>query len=226
MLPVRAWESFIFACTILALLSTAYGAFASGDSANQVATVTVGMTTITPQSQKIVDGAFKVVSIAGTPLACQLYNFTFQVGQGQYLSGNFTSDVPLNFYIVPQQVLQNWSASGSCGIAADAVASQTDSTTYSFNVALTNSGMWSIVLVNSYNRDADGFMLANLSQIGYTTTQPVLSTTTISPSTTASTPFAVPASKIEPIAIILLIGILVLVSAIVLVAVGYGRRKQ
>ena len=213
-------------CTILALLSTVYGAFASGVSMNQVSTVTAGMTTITPQPQQVVDRAFKVVSIAGTALGCQLYNFTFQGSQGQYLSGNFTSDVPLNFYIVPQQILQSWSTSGSCGIATDAIASQTNSTTYAFNVALTSSGMWSIVLVNSFNRDADGFMLANLTQIGYTTAQPVLSTTTITPSTTATTLLTVPPVQVGPIAIILLIGILVLTSVIVLVALGYGRRKQ
>jgi hypothetical protein len=196
---------------------------------NQVQTVTVGSTTSTSQSQaqQIINRAFKAVSIAGTALPCQLYNFTFLGNQGQYVSGNFTSDIALNFYIVPEQIFQNWSKTESCGNAADAIASQLNTTAYSFNVAFTSSGLWNIVLVNSSNRDADGFMVAYLSSIGYTITQPMLSTTTSTTSTTSTTPtIPVPTFPVESITIITLVGVVVLIAIVVLMALGYGRRKQ
>jgi predicted S18 family serine protease len=168
-----------------------------------------------------------VVSTAGTTLQCQLYNITFLGNQGQFVSGNFTSNIPLNSYIVAAQIYQNWSEAENCGNTGDAIASQLNTTTYSFNAALTSPGQWDFVFVNSSNRDADVFMVAYLSSIGCTVTQPILSTTTRSTFTnTTPTPSMVQPFPVESITIIALVGVVVLTAIVVLMALGYGRRKQ
>ena len=213
------------ACIILIAPAMVDEISAFGNTVNQVGTITVGSTTSTSQSQQIVNSEFKVVSTAGTTLNCHLYNFTFLVSQGQFVSGNFTSDVALNFYIVPDPIFQNWSKAGSCGITGDAIASQLNTTAYSFNAALTSPGPWDFVFVNSSNRDADVSMVAFLSTIGYTTTQPILSTTT-NTFTSTTTPAAIPTFPVESITIIAVVGVIVLAAVAVLMALGYGRRKQ
>lgn len=191
---------------------------------NQVGTITVGSTVTTSQSQVqvLINRSFKVVSTTGTTHPCEIYNFTFGGNQGQYLSGNFTSLIPLYFYIVQDSAFQNWVTSGSCGNAADAVVSQSNTMSYSFNVPLPNSGMWDIVLVNySNNRDASGFIAAYLSSGSYTSTKPLLSTitTTTSSSSFTQTYPGISGFSVESIAI----GILVGIAALLILR---GRRSR
>jgi hypothetical protein len=37
-------------------------------------------------------------------LRCEFWNLTFMGNQGQHVSGNFTSDIPLDFYIVQDTI--------------------------------------------------------------------------------------------------------------------------
>lgn len=225
-LRTRYVSIIIITCIILVAPSIVDETFAFGYTVNQVQTITVGSTTSTSPSQQIVNRAFKVVSTAGTTLQCQLYNITFLGNQGQFVSGNFTSDIPLNFYIVPAQIFQGWLGAENCGNVEDAIASQLNTTTYSFNAALTSPGQWDFVFANSSNRDADIFMVAYLSSIGYTVTQPILSTTTSTFTSRTTTPAAVQTFPVESITIIALIGVVALAVVIVLIALGYRRRQE
>ena len=202
----------MIACVILVLPTIVNETYATyGNSVNQVQTITVGSTASTSfsQGQQIINRAFKVLSITGTTLPCQVYNFTFPANEGQYVSGNFTSVVPLDVYIVTNQTFQNWQRSGSCGNPADALASQMNTMAYNFNGIITSSGTWDIVLVNTSNRDADGFMVAYLSASSTTIIQPLLST--ITGATSASIPPSIPGFPIESIAIGALIGVALIV---------------
>ncbi len=180
---------------------------------NQVETITVGSTVTTSQSQVqlLINRSFKVLSTTGTNHPCETYNFTFTGNQGQYVSGNFTSIIPLYFYIVQDTTYQNWLKSGSCGNGADAVVSQSNTMSYSFNVPLPNAGTWDIVLVNySNSRDASGFIVAYLSSGSYTVTKPLLST--ITSTTTSSSSFTqtypgISGFSVESIALGILVGV-------------------
>lgn len=209
----------MIACVVLVLPTIVNQTYATyGNAVNQVQTLTVGSTASTSysQGQQIINRAFKVVSITGTSLSCQLYNFTFTASEGQYVSGNFTSVVPLDVYVVTNQTFQNWSKSGSCGNPADALASQMNTMAYNFNGIITSSGTWDIVLVNTSNRDADGFLVAYLSAGTTTIVQPILSTST--GVTSASIPPSIPGFPIESIVIGALVGVGVLM--------GLRRRKR
>ncbi len=173
----------------------------------------MGSTVTTSQSQLqlLISGSFKVLSTTGTNHPCETYNLTFTGNQGQYVLGNFTSVIPLYFYIVQDTAYQNWVKSGSCGNAADAIVSQSNVMSYSFNVALPNAGMWHIVLVNySNSRDASGFLAAYLSSGSYTLTKPLLST--ITTTTTSSSSFTqtypgISGFSVESIALGILVGV-------------------
>lgn len=196
---------------------------------NQVATstVTVGTSLATSQTQpqQLINSAFKVVSTAGTNLQCERWNFTFVGSQGQYVSGNFTSDIPLDFYLVQDGSYQGWLAAGTCGNAADAIASNRTTTSYAFGAALPSSGKWDLVLVNFSNtRDADGSIAANLSSGSYTITQLLLSTiTTTSTPTPTSTPSTtnIPGFPFESIVIGLMAGL----GALMILRIQRIRRR-
>jgi len=212
-LRTRYFTAVILAIALItfpSLINQGYAA--SGNSVNQVQTVTVGTTLMTSQSQRqqIFGGAFKVISTTGTNLRCQLYNFSFTADQGQYISGNFTSVVPLDFYIIPGPVYHNWVRAGSCGEATDAISSQMATMAYGFDVTFTSTGPWDIVLVNSSNRDADGFLVAYLSSASYTITEPLLATTTLASVTSASLPTGIPGFPVESILVGALIGVAIL----------------
>jgi len=187
--------------------------------ANQVATstVTVGssLTTSQTQPQQLVSRAFKVISTTGTNLHCELWNFTFMGSQGQYASGNFTSDIPLDFYLIQDTSYQDWLRAGSCGNAADAIVSKQSTMSYGFDAALPSSGKWDLVLVNFSNtRDADGFIVAYLSSGSYTITQLLLSTitttSTLTNSTTTASTTNIPGFPVESIAIGFMAGLVAL----------------
>lgn len=189
-----------------------YATFATQVNQVETSTITVGSSVTTSQSQpqQLINHAVKVISTTGTNLRCEFWNLTFTGNQGQYVSGNLTSDIPLDFYIVQDTSYQNWLKSGSCGNAGDAIASRLITTAYSFDAVLPNSGKWDIVLVNSSNaRDADGFLSAYLSSGSYTITQPLLSTvTTTSASTNITTPTTnIPGFPVESIAVGIVIGL-------------------
>ena len=213
---------FLIVCAVLVLptiVNEINAAF--GSTVNQAQTVTVGSTTTTSlsQRQQIANQAFKIVSTTGTSLQCQFYNVTFMGNEGQYVSGNFTSIIPLNFYLVPDQTYRNWLTTGDCGNSADAIASQLNTMAYGFNATFTSTGPWDIILVNSSSRDADGYLVAYLSSTGYTVTQPILATTTQG-LTIASTNPSIPGFPAESIALGTLIGVAVLM------VLRYRRRSH
>ena len=217
---------FVCVCALLALptvLSENYAAF--GSRVNQAQTVTVGSTTTTSllaQRLQVVNRGFTIVSTVGTSLQCQFYNVTFTANQGQNIYGNFTSTVPLSFYLVPDQTYQNWLKSNNCGSADNAISTQTNTQSYAFNATFTYSGPWDLVLVNSSTKDADGFLTAYLSSTGYTIALPILSTTmgSLTGVTVASTNPSIPGFQPESIVLGVLLGLAVLM------ALRHGRRKQ
>jgi len=146
----------------------------------QVITSTTGSSVVTSQSppQQLFNSAFTVNATAHTN-SCETFNLTFNGTQGQYVSGNFTSDISLGFFITQDSSYQTWLKSGGCASFPSSIASQPPTTSYAFNLALPTSGLWDIVLVNySTTRNADGFMTAYLSFLGSTLTEPLLSTIT------------------------------------------------
>ena len=223
-LQIRRLLLIVVVC--VALVSIAFGGssvtFAS--RVNQVVTSTVtvgtGFTTSASQSQSLVNRAFTLVSTTGTTLQCEFWNLTFTADQGQYLSVNFTSNIPLDVYVVQDTAYQNWLKQGSCGDQADAVASKMLAASYNFTVVLPSSSGWDIVLVNSSNtRDASGFIVAYLAT-GNVVTEELLSTvtTTITPvgvtntSNVASAPITgIPSFPAESIVIGIVIGLAVLI---------------
>ena len=152
-------------------------------NSDQVITSTVttgsGFSTSLSLSQQIFNGPFTVLSTTGTNLPCEFWTINFTANTGQYLSGNFSSDNPVSFFVVQPASYQSWLKGGTCGNEADAIASQLITTSYSFNAAIPTSGAWTIVLVNSSSaKNADGFLAAYLSSGSYTVTQPLMGTVT------------------------------------------------
>ena len=199
---------FIIVLSGLSVLAAVSGenfiALATGINQTGTTTATIGtsVTTSLSQQQQLVNQPFTVLSTTGTNLHCEFWNFTFTANQGQYVSGNLTSDSPVGFYIVQETSYQNWLKQGTCGSATDAIASQQFTASYGFNAALPNSGTWVIVLVNSSNtRNADGTIAAYLSSEGYTVTQLMLSTltTTGMTETTSAASTGVPGFPVESI---------------------------
>ena len=168
------------------------------DQAETVTTIT-SLTTSLSQPHQLISSAFKVISTTDTNLPCMFWNFSFTSSQGQYVYANFTSDIPLDFYIVQNTTYQNWLKQGICGNSADALASQVNSISYGFSSPLPNSGTWTIVLVNlSNSRDADGFITASLGTASYTITQAVMETVTLTGTSTSSTTPSVTPSTTSP----------------------------
>jgi hypothetical protein len=219
-LQIRYVLTFILVCaSLLALIVSNGNHTALAIQANQVETrtVTVGSSVVTFQGQRqqLINGPFKVISTTGTNLPCVFWTLNFTANQGQLVSGNFTSTIVLNFYLVQDSSYKSWRSEGSCGNAPDAVTSQLSTTSYSFSGILPSSGAWDIVLVNlSNSRDADGFMSAYLGAGGYTTTEESLSTTTLTSHTTSASTYApttsIPGFPLESIAIGMLVGLIAL----------------
>jgi hypothetical protein len=195
--------------------SVGYLTFAAQVNQMATSTVTLGssLSTSLSQPQQLIYRSFTVLSTTGTTLRCEFWNFTFTGNQEQYVSGNFTSDNQIDFYVVQDTSYQNWLKTGSCGNVGDAIASQLLSKSFSFNAALPSTGTWLIVLVNSSNsKNADGFIAAYLSAGSYTITQQLLSTiTTTTTSANTVTPSTnIPGFPIESIAVGVLVGLVAL----------------
>lgn len=182
------------------------------------------------QAQVIFKGPFTVLSTTGTNSPCEFWisNFTTKTGTaGVYVSGNFTSDNPLTFFIVQQAKYENWLRMGTCGTTGDAITSQLMTTSYVFNAAIPSPGIWLIVLVNSSNaKNADGFLVAYLSTLGYTVTEQMMSTIAITSTIRMST-------TVQPISnvnfrlasVIGIVGIIIGI-AVGLVALLMSRSKR
>ena len=146
-------------------------------------TVTIGsmVSTSPTNNQTVVNGPFTVLSTTGTDQPCEFWTYNFNATVGQSVSGGFSSDSPISFFIVQQGSYQNWVKAGTCGSATDAITNQPVSTGYSFGpVAIPSAGTWTIALVNSSDsRNAEGTVSVFLSSgTGYTVTQPIMSTIT------------------------------------------------
>jgi hypothetical protein len=191
-LQVRHAFAIMLVCaSLLPLIASGANYAASAIQVNQVETrtVTVGSSVVTFQGQRqqLINSAFKVISTTGTNLHCEFWTLNFTGSQGQLVTGNFTSTIALNFYIVQDSSYKTWLNEGSCGNASDAVTSQLSTMGYSFSAILPSSGSWDIILVNlSNSRDADGFMSAYLGAGGYTTTEQLLGTTTVTSALTSA----------------------------------------
>jgi hypothetical protein len=208
---------FIIVLSGLSVLAAVSGenfiALAIGVNQTGTSTTTIGtsISTSLSQQQQLINQPFTVLSTTGTNLQCELWNFTFTGNQGQYVSGNLTSDSPVGFYIVQETSYQNWLKQGSCGSATDTIASQQFTVSYSFNAALPNSGRWVIVLINSSStRNADGSIAAYVASEAYTVTQVMLSTitTTGMTETTPTASTGVPGFPVESILVGVTVGLI------------------
>jgi hypothetical protein len=168
-------------------------ALATGVNQTGMSTTTVRATistSLSPQ-QQLINQSFTVPSTTGTNLQCELWNFTFTGTQGQYISGKFTSNSPVDFYLVQDANYQNWLKQGTCGTAIEAIASQQLTMSYNFSAALPSSGSYDLVLVNSSStNNAGGSITAYLSSQAYTMTEAMVNTITttgVTPSTTETT---------------------------------------
>jgi len=145
---------------------------------------------------------------------------------GEYVSGNFTSDNPLNFFIVQQAKYENWLKTDTCGTTGDAITSQLITTSYTFNAAIPSPGIWLIVLVNSSNaKNADGFLVAYLTPLEYTVTELIMSTITPTPIRTSTTVQPTSNVNIQFAPVIGIIGIIIGIAA-GLAALLISRRKR
>ncbi len=166
---------------------------ATGVNQTGMSTTTLSATISTSLSprQQLINQSFTVPSTTGTNLQCELWNFTFIGNQGQYISGNFTVNSPVDFYLVQDTNYQNWLKQGTCGTVTEAIASQQLTMSYNFSAALPTSGRYDIVLVNSSGtNNAGGSITAYLSSQGYTMTevmQSTITTTGVTPGTTETT---------------------------------------
>ena len=192
LLPRRSVFIIVIICamSIFAVVSS-QNFFALAMGVNQTGITTTSFTStstsLSPR-QQLINQSFTVPSTTGTTLQCELWNFTFTGNQGQYVSGNFTANIPLDFYLVQDTNYQNWLKQGTCGSATEAIASSQLTMSYNFSTALPNSGKWDFVLVNSSNtNNAGGSITAYLSSVGFTMTEVMVNTITttgISPSMT------------------------------------------
>ena len=222
---LRIWQLLVVLLLFSPLLlpvvdSQSYATVTTQVTSIQVITSTTGSSVVTSQSppQQLFNSPFTVNATA-YPHSCAKFNLTFNGTQGQYVSGNFTSDIPLGIFITQDSSYQTWLTSGGCASFPSSIVSQPPTMTYAFNLALPYSGLWDIVLVNySTTRNADGFMTAYLSYSGSTFTQPLLSTitqTTLVPSVmtiqaTAGTS-GIPGFQAESIIIGIILGLTVLI---------------
>jgi hypothetical protein len=164
---------------------------ATGVNQTGISTTTLSATISTSLSprQQLINQSFTVPSTTGTNLQCELWNFTFTGNQGQFISGNFTVNIPLDFYLVQDTNFQNWLKQGTCGTATEAIASQQLTMSYNFSAALPASGRYDLVLVNSSStNNAGGSITAYLSSQGYTMTEVMLSTITTAGVTPGTSP--------------------------------------
>jgi hypothetical protein len=197
---------------------------------SSTALVGSGVSTSPSQAQRVFSGAFTVLSTTGTNLPCEFWTFDFTASTGQYVSGNFTSDNPISFFVVEPSSYQTWSKTGSCGNVGDAIASQLITKSYDFTAAIPSSGTWLIVLVNSSNaKNADGFLVVYLSSSSYTVTQPLMPTvityltsSSTSEQSTARTGFPI----ISLILILIFVQIFISTTTLVLVVVALLRRRE
>ena len=145
-------------------------------------TVTLGssLTTSLSTTQQVVNTTFTVLSTTGTNLQCELWNYNFTANVGQYVSGGYSSDNSVSFFLVQQSSFQAWLQANPCGSTTNALASQLDATGFSFGpLAIPSSGTWTVVLVNSSNaKNAEGVVSIYLGAGAYTLTQPLMTTIT------------------------------------------------
>jgi purine-nucleoside phosphorylase len=148
----------------------------------QVMTYTAGSTLTTHplQPQVVINRAVTINATTGTSMSCETISLTFNGTQGEYLTGNITSDIPVGFYLMQDSSYKNWLKTGSCGAFPAAINAQPlNVTSYAFNVALPFSGPVDVVLVNySNNRNADVFLTAALASQMVTATQQLVATIT------------------------------------------------
>ena len=181
----------ISAC-LLGLLVTGsevHTALAVPPSQVTTSTMTVESFATSPSPlEQIFNGPFTVLSTTGTNSPCELWALNFTAGIGQYLSGSFSSDLSVGFFVVPEGNYQEWVKAETCGSLTSAIAGQLLTTSYDIGpVAIPSSGIWTIVIVNSSNaRDADGYLAAYLTTTPLTVTQPLTGTITMISTTTST----------------------------------------
>jgi len=201
--------------------------FTTQVSSTQLGTYTVGSSVIVSisQPQLLINRSFTVYSTTGTSFSCETTSFTFNGNRGQYVSGNLTSNIAIGFYIMTDASYQSWSKLGNCGSVPGAIGSRQSTMAYGFNVALPDSGVWDIVLVNSSNtRNASGFLVAYLTSGTFISTKSLLSTLTQTIPVESTT--IKQEATVSSYSLYLIVGIIAVVFAIVLTTSGKILKKR
>lgn len=167
------------------------------------------------QPQLIVNQSFTVFSTTGTSDNCEMTNFTFSSNRGEYVSGHFAATIPLDFYIMTDGDYQNLMTHRSCG-SVPAVSGVQNAMNYSFNVALPDTGLWDIVLINrSDTRNASGFLKAELT-LGNSVTSELSLITNIETVTFQATVTEQAGTGVSAYSLLIIVSMIAIVFAIVL----------
>lgn len=106
-------------------------------------TVTLGYTTVTStvthSPVNIYSGTFTMNHTAGggRRIGCYPEFVPFAAQQGQYVSGTFSSDHPVEFHVMTMQNYLGWT---ECDAAPPAIAGQMVTMEYSFNAMIPQTG--------------------------------------------------------------------------------------
>jgi hypothetical protein len=177
------------------------------------------------QSQLLINRSFTVYSTTGTSLSCETISFTLNGNRGQYVFGNLTSNIAIGVYIMTDASYQSWSKLGNCASVPGAIESQQSTMAYDFNVAIPDSGVWDIVLVNSSNsRNASGFLVAYLTSGTFISTKSLLSTLT--QTIPVESTIITQEPTVSNYSLLLIVGIVAIVFVIVLTTSGKILRKK
>lgn len=158
--------------SVLLLLAAMPLLFASTVTSQQY-TTTVGETTFTniPSSVNIFSGMFPMSQL-DAQFGCGITAVPFYATQGQSVSGTFSSDNPIGFYIMSFPNFERWvyCDANSLSSMPPTIGGTDSATTYSFNVMIPQSGEWMLVYVigkGTANVNAN----VNLSTPIYTVTE-------------------------------------------------------
>jgi guanyl-specific ribonuclease Sa len=184
---MRIWVSVFIAVMFLSFLSAAQSVQSQQYTTATMTTLTTStqpstivvdtetMTTNQTQSRSIFSAP---VTIPGTHGVCGIYfQQPFNATAGSTLSGTFTSNSKVDFYVMTQGVFHSWShqvvAGGNC-TPSSLILSQHDTTSYNFTTTIPSTGLYQIIVNNLSESTVTAQLTASLS-----TTTPSMATVTV-----------------------------------------------
>lgn len=196
-------------------------------SRTQTGLITLSSTVSVLQRQLVFNQSFTVYSTTGTSLSCETINFPFNATRGEYISGTIKSNIEIDFYIMTDANYRSFSTLGNCGSVPAAIEARQNTMNHTFNVALPDSEVWDIVLVNSSNtRNASGFLSAYLISGTSVSTAPLLRTLTRTKITRSTIIMQATFPNLSAYSLIAILGIFVIVFVIVTITIRKILRRR